>query len=36
MQELMLILKRLDRSKNGVVVENEFVQYFDATKQRKH
>ena len=28
MYELMLVLKRIDKCKNGVVSENEFVDYF--------
>ena len=32
MQELMTVLKRLDKSKNGVVVEEEFLQFFEPIK----
>lgn len=28
MHDLMAVLKRLDRSRNGVIVEEEFVAYF--------
>jgi hypothetical protein len=28
MHDLMAVLKRLDRSRNGVIVEHEFVSYF--------